>query len=173
MKNLIKLSLFLIIVLGFSMNTFAQASENATASATIVAPITIVKVTDMNFGDVAVQTGTGGTVVLAPGGDRTTGGAGGVTLPVSGATAITAASFTVGGEGAYTYAITLPPGTVTIVSGENDMDVTDFTSDPSGTGTLSSGSQTLNVGATLNVVAGQAAGVYTLADGIEVTVNYN
>jgi len=37
----------------------------------------------------------------------------------------------------------------------------------------SGGSQTLTVGATLNVAAGQVAGTYTNASGVPVTVNYN
>ena len=35
------------------------------------------------------------------------------------------------------------------------------------------GTQTLNVGATLNVTAAQPAGSYTNATGVPVTVNYN
>jgi hypothetical protein len=54
------------------------------------------------------------------------------------------------------------------------MTVNAFTSSPSATGTLSgTGSQTLTVGATLNVAAGQAAGSYTNSTGVLVTVNYN
>jgi len=54
------------------------------------------------------------------------------------------------------------------------MTVNAFTSSPSATGLLSSGgSQTLTVGATLNVAAGQMAGTYTNASGVPVTVNYN
>jgi type 1 fimbria pilin len=41
------------------------------------------------------------------------------------------------------------------------MTVDTFTSNPSGTGTLSGGAQTLNVGATLHVAGAQAAGNYT------------
>jgi hypothetical protein len=54
------------------------------------------------------------------------------------------------------------------------MTVNTFTSSPSVTGALSTGgTQTLTVGATLNVAAGQAAGTYTNATGVPVTVNYN
>ena len=45
-------------------------------------------------------------------------------------------------------------------AGLHTMTVNGFTSTPSGTGALSAGgSQTLTVGATLNVAAGQAAGI--------------
>ncbi len=57
------------------------------------------------------------------------------------------------------------------------MTVTAFTSDPSGTGTLTGGTQTLTVGGTLNVNAGQAAGTYSTASSggtpLTITVNYN
>jgi hypothetical protein len=54
------------------------------------------------------------------------------------------------------------------------MTVDNFTSSPSATGTLSAGgTETLNVGATLNVAAAQASGLYTNATGVPVTVNYN
>ena len=52
------------------------------------------------------------------------------------------------------------------------MTATTFTSDPSGTGTLTGGTQTLNVGATLNVAAAQPAGTY-VSGAFDVTVNYN
>jgi len=74
--------------------------------------------------------------------------------------------------GSSTYSITLPT-TYTITSGANNMTVTTFTSTPSGTGTLSGGTQTVNVGATLSVAASQAAGTYTNGTGFPVTVNYN
>lgn len=151
--------------------SIAQETATATATATIVTPISISKTVDMNFGNVAVQSTTGGTVVLAPAGTRTTTGA--VTLPAVTGT-VTAASFTVGGQGTYTYAITLPTSAVTLSDGaSHTMTVTTFTSNPSGTGALTAGSQTLNVGATLNVAAAQAAGTYVSGTPFNVTVNYN
>ena len=165
-----KIYLLALAVIGFSANSFAQSNVAATtASATIVAPISINKVTDMNFGNVAVQNATAGTVILAPAGTRTK--TGGVSLPATLGT-VTAASFTVTGEGIYTYAITLPTVDVTLISGGNSMIVNTFTSLPSATGALTGGTQTLNVGATLNVSAAQAAGVY-LSPSFNVTVNYN
>jgi len=54
------------------------------------------------------------------------------------------------------------------------MTVSSFVSNPSSTGTLSSsGSQTLDVGATLAVAAAQTPGTYTNSTGVQVTVNYN
>lgn len=148
----------------------AQETASATVTATIVTPISITKDVDMNFGNVAVRSSAGGTVVLTPAGTRTT--TGGVTLPTTAGT-VTAASFTVNGTSGYTYVITLPTTPLTITSGANTMTVTAFTSDPSGTGTLIGGTQVLNVGATLNVSAAQPAGQYVSGTPFNVTVNYN
>ena len=172
MKNFSKVLAIASILIAGSTASFAQATATASASATIITPITIVKNVDMNFGNVAVSATIAGTAILAPAGTRTTGGAGGVTLPATTGT-VAAASFTVSGQANYTYAITLP-STTNITSGGNTMVVNAFTSSPATTGTLSSlGSQTLNVGATLNVNAAQAPGTYTNATGVPVTVNYN
>jgi hypothetical protein len=170
MKTQIRIIALVLFLTGISVSTFAQVSATASASATIVTPIAISKTVDMNFGNVAVST-TAGTVIMTPAGIRTL--TGGVTLPATTGT-VTAASFNVTGAANYTYAITLPGSALTITSGANTMTVSTFTSNPATTGTLSgTGSQTLNVGATLNVTASQAAGTYTSASPFTVTVNYN
>ena len=159
-------------IIAFSASSFAQATATASASATIITPITIIKNVDMNFGNVAVSASLAGTVVLDPAGTRTTAGAGGVTLPSTTGT-VAGADFTVSGQASYTYAITLPSN-ATLTDGTNTMTVNAFTSIPSATGTLSTGgTQDLKVGATLNVSAAQAAGVYTNSTAVPVTVNYN
>ncbi|HEY0611231.1 MAG TPA: DUF4402 domain-containing protein [Chitinophaga sp.] len=154
-----------------SSKAIAQETATATATATIVTPIAITKATDMNFGNVAVQSATAGTVVLPPSATPTRGTTGGVTLPATAGT-VSAASFTVTGEDAYTYSISLP-ASVTITSGSNSMTVNTFTSSPSPTGLLTGGEQTLFVGATLNVAAAQASGTYVSSTPFNVTVNYN
>jgi hypothetical protein len=54
------------------------------------------------------------------------------------------------------------------------MTVDNFTSTPTTSGTLSAaGAQTIDVGATLNVGANQAAGTYVSGTPFSVTVNYN
>jgi hypothetical protein len=168
MKHKFLLTTFMLA--GIATSLHAQETASATATATIVTPISIVKDVDMNFGNVAVRSTAGGTVVLTPAGVRTK--TGGVTLPLTTGT-VSAASFTVSGTGAYTYTITLPSTALTITSGANTMTVTAFTSTPSGTGQLTAGEQTLNVGATLNVATAQPAGVYVSATPFDVTVNYN
>jgi hypothetical protein len=174
MKNIFKsIAIASVAVIGFSNASFAQATATASASANIITPITIVKTVDMNFGNVAVSATLAGTVIMDPAGIRTTGGAGGATLPATTGT-VSAASFTVSGQASYTYDITLP-STATITDGaSHTMTVNSFTSTPSATGTLSAGgTETLTVGATLNISAAQAAGTYTNATAVPVTVNYN
>jgi hypothetical protein len=173
MKNITKIFATAAIIIAGTQVSFAQATATASASATIITPISISKTVDMNFGNIAVSASIAGTAILAPAGTRTTGGAGGVTLPATVGT-VTAASFNVTGQATYTYAITLPSGTINVTSGAITMGLTAFTSSPSATGLLSvGGTQTLTVGATLNVAAAQAAGVYTNATAVPITVNYN
>ncbi len=156
-----------IVMIAFSVNAFGQANATATAAAEIVSPIAISLTTNMSFGNVAVNASPG-TVVLAPAGTRSA--TGGVTLPAT-TGVVAAAVFAVTGTTDYTYTITLP-ASVIVDNGGATMTVNNFTSDPSGTGTLTGGAQTLRVGATLNVAGGQATGTYTSAP-FTVTVNYN
>jgi hypothetical protein len=159
-----------LVLIGFGASANAQSSASATASATIVTPLSIVKNTDMNFGNVAVQATNGGIVQLAPDGSRTR--TGGVTLPAATGT-VSAASFTVTGNGSYTYSISLPSSvTLKHASSPAEMIADAFTSTPSGTGVLTAGTQDILVGASLNVAASQLAGVYT-SENFDVTVNYN
>lgn len=169
MKKIVILFTIIILISGFTDKVSAQTSLSATASAIEVIPITISNSANMNFGNISVGS-TAGSVILAPSGVRSA--VGGVTLPVLTGT-VDNAAFTVSGSVSATYSISLP-SSYTITSGTKTMIINAFTSDPSGIGTISSsGSQILNVGATLNVGAGQAAGTYTNTNGFQVTVNYN
>lgn len=163
------------LVLGASgMAVAADATATASIGATILAPIAITKATDLNFGSFAADAVVAGTVVVAPDSGRTFTGK---TSAVStGAGTVTAAAFNVTGEGVATYSITLPASAVTIsdtATTPNTMSVATFVSNPAGTGTLTGGAQTVNVGATLTVAAGQPAGVYSNTTGLPVTVAYN
>ena len=144
----------------------AQASANATA--TIITPIAIAHVEHLNFGNIVAGTGIG-TVIVDTEGDRTK--TGDVILPTATPGTFNAAEFTVTGLANATYAITLPGSIDISTTGGETMTVTDFTSDPDGTGTLTNGTQTLYVGAKLTVLAAQASGEYTGT--FNVTVAYN
>lgn len=168
MKNITKFFTFSVVILGFSVSSFAQ-SATATATCTIVAGITITKIADMNFGNIVP--GTAGTVVIAPAGTRSVGSG----TPVLSGGTVSAAVFTVSGTGSSTYSISLSPNGYTITNGTHTMTLNAFTSTPSGTGQLTGGSQTLSVGATLSVgiISSNPAGVYTGTEPFTVTVAYN
>ncbi len=173
MKNLIKISLILVAMVAFGATSFAQQTSVAhvATNARIITPINIVGVDALEFGDIAVDATNGGTVTISTAGVAST--TGDVTLPNSGATR-SQATFTVTGEANQTYSITLTNATVVITDGTHNMNVSTFVTDPTPTGTLNgSGTQTLNVGGTLTVAAGQASGTYTNATDLEVTVQYN
>ncbi len=170
MKKATKFLALVIVMVSFAVSSYGQVSATATASATIITPITITKTTDMNFGNVAVNN-TAGTVVMATDNSRTV--TGGCTLPATAGT-VAAAAFGISGVASATYSITLPSSATTITSGANTMTVDTWTSNPTPTGTLDgTGASTLLVGATLHVAGSQAAGTYTSATPFTVTVNYN
>jgi len=166
-----KILAFSIVLLAFTAGAFAQNTdtEQTTATATIVGPLTLTKVSDMNFGTIAVSA-VAGTVQLGTDNSRTP--LGGVTLvpPAAGV----AASFTVAGEANETLAITLPAdGTVTLTGAGPAMAVNGFVHSAGATPSLNgSGAAAFTVGATLSVAANQASGVYTSAN-FPVTVSYN
>ena len=124
---------------------------------------------DMNFGSVSVQPGWGGQVTLYPDGSRYP--TGGVSLPMMGSM-VSPASFYVTGSDNYSYYINLPYYDVYLYNGPYQIDVNSFTSDPSGMGTLTYGSQTLNVGATMYLSGYEAAGTYYSSMPFDVTVTY-
>lgn len=142
------------------------ASASFSATATVVSPIAIAKNADLAFGKFIAN--TGGTVVVSTTGARSQ--TGNVSLISLGSTQ-TAASFAVTGEGTSGYAITLPTSATIASGGGNTMTVGTFNSNPSGTGVLTAGAQTLLVGGTLTVTSGQATGNYT--GSFSIGVDYN
>ena len=153
-----------------SINTNAQtASSTATASASarIVTPLEITKNVDLAFGNIAAGP-SAGTVTIATDGTRN--GNGGVTLITAGSIS-NAAQFSIVGYPSATFAIALP-SSINIENGGFLMSVDNFVSDLGATSTLDGlGEAGLNVGATLNVNAGQEPGLYT--GSFDVTVAYN
>ncbi|MDH5408963.1 MAG: DUF4402 domain-containing protein [Gammaproteobacteria bacterium] len=150
-----------------SMSGSVQAATaTASASATILTPIAIATTTNMSFGDVYADNVSSGTVVLDTAGARTvTGGAS------TGPTAGTAAVFAVTGTPSATYAVTLPATPVTIQNVALDSMTVDTYVSNSGGALSGAGTDSFNVGATLNVGISQPTGSYT--GNFDVTVNYN
>ena len=166
------LNLFAIgMIVGLSNNVMAQNSatvSDATASATLIAPITITEGTQMNFGGVIKAAGT---VTLTNGGVRSSTNLNHFAISQFGT--VTAASFNIGGEGLYTYSISLPT-TISITDqgvGVGTMVVNNFTT-TSPTGALDGdGLGTVLVGADLIVLGTEETGLYSGT--YSVTVAYN
>ncbi|MFZ4400359.1 MAG: DUF4402 domain-containing protein [Bacteroidales bacterium] len=175
MKKLI-IILAIMFFAGFTTKIMAQATENTTAGAKIVAPISITETSALHFGTMAVLAGSPGTCVLSTQGVRSA--TGGVNLSAQTPTAANAA-YNVGGAISTTYAITLP-STITVSNGTPAQDMTinallarTASAGANGlTGTLNgSGADSFTIGGTLNVAAGQPAAVYSGT--FNVTVAYN
>jgi len=126
--------------------------------ARLPAQVTLNKNRDLAFGSMIAGT-SAGTVSIATSGAVTS--TGGVTLIPS---TTSSAAFTLANPASGTnrfYFISLP-GSVTISSGSSTMTVNGIANDPPNIGAINAGtSRVINVGATLNVGANQASGVYT------------
>lgn len=164
------IGLFLMTFAFQSVNAQYDASATSSADATIISPINIEKGADLSFGNI-IASGTPGTVTVDNADARTQ--TGGATFPsVPGI--ISSAEFTVTGLSGSAYSITLPAdNAITLIgpggAGTDEMDLTDFTHNA--TETLTGGTETFKVGATLQVGADENAGAYTAT--FDVIVNYN
>ncbi|SHF54926.1 protein of unknown function [Salegentibacter echinorum] len=146
--------------------TFAQdeakATATANAAADIVSPIGISAQQDLNFGKVANN--TAGTVVVA-----TDGTISASTLSQIGSTSPAAASFNATAANGFNYTIALP-SSVTLSNGTEKITVDNFNHDAGASSQGTGSTQTIGVGATLNVAAEQATGNYK--GKFDVTVTY-
>lgn len=163
------------LVFGASGMAMAQSSteSSATTNATVIAPIAISQSASLEFG--TIVKGTAGTVAIATNDARTDSAAG--LTPGTQVGTVRAASFGITGEGTMTYAITLPADDAVVlatgdgVGNTKQMPLSSFVSNPSGTGTLTAGAQTLLVGATMTLDGSEIAGAYAAT--YSVTVAYN
>ncbi len=152
----------------------AQNSSSATASATttIVQPITITKNNDLGFGTIVRPTTGASTISVAATGNTRTVTGGNATF--ANGNGVSSAAFTVSGEGAQHFSITVP-SSFNMTSGANTLVVT--TSNPTGaTGLLSgsvgsTGSLVLGVGGSFPLATNTASGAYS--GSFVVTVAYN
>lgn len=163
----IKIFALSLVVLGFSATTFGQSlSDAASASATLLVPISIAKTTDMNFGTFA-SSGTEGTITLDYANATTvTGG-----LTKFGGT-ISTATFTVTGDSNKAFSISHPESIVLTGSVSGSLTV-NLVNELGTTGTLVSGTKVIKMGGSITVPANQVAGVYSNTADLKVTVNYN
>lgn len=146
-------------------------SAGTTATATSLTPISLLEVVPMDFGTVAGSS-TASTVILDTVGARTTTG-GAQTLPAGPSSA---ASFQITGSASQTYILTMSASATLESSGGQQMTISSFVNNSSGT-IPASGIENFAVGGTLNLNAAQAAGTYSTTIGAgspySVTVNYN
>lgn len=170
MKKIIVLfaGLFLMSFAAQNLNAQTSATDASATSAHIVKPITLTNNVPLYFGKI-VPTSAAGTVEVTPAGARTF--AGGALVFQNDPTSFTAAEFTVTGENNAGYSIVLPAdGAVTLTGAGTPMPLDDFSTNASGT-LNASGTETFQVGATLNVGVNQTPGTYT--GSFNVTVAYN
>jgi hypothetical protein len=161
--------LFLMTIAVQNVNAQNTATDNAETSATIIAPISISKSVDLDFGKI-VRSSTEGTVVVTPAGARSFGG--GAVIFLNDVN-FSAAEFEILGEADATYSITVNNATFNVEGPGDPMVINTIVTSPT-TGALDNlGEQTIKVGATLNVNASQAAGIYTNNNSLEITVAYN
>ena len=165
MKQVIFILIFFACALSVKGQTSATASF--TASVTIIQPIGITTTSNLNFANLDAQ--SGGVVILTP--DNTRISTGGVELADD--SMVSAAAFEVTGEEGFAFSITLPENDYVLTNGSESMIIKDFTSSLAEGGSISGGSRTVRVGATLNVNPNQTPGVYNSPAPMNVTVNYN
>lgn len=152
-----------------STSAFAQALDDnqaeGSATAEVVAPITLTHVSgaELSFG--TFTAGAGGTVVVTQAG---AGSATGDVVLLTGSTE-SADEFTVAGDANRSFSITVNDDVITHTNGTDTMA---FTTDAATSGTLdASGADSFTVGGTLTVGANQEPGDYAGTYLVEVAYN--
>tara|TARA_R100000655_G_scaffold60688_1_gene99048 strand:- start:889 stop:1395 length:507 start_codon:yes stop_codon:yes gene_type:complete len=160
--------LFSLLIFVSTYESVAQNSATATftASVTIVEPITLQTTRNMNFADVDAQ--YGGQVTLNTDDSRTANG--GAILKNS--TSATAANLKVSGQNGYAYSVQIPEQNIKLSNGSTEIILKDFKTDID-TQTLDKDTQTIKVGATLELQPGLDPGIYSSSTPIAVVVSYN
>lgn len=178
MKKLILISVVICIFLMMPFEqgkaqVYATTEVFATAmlSIVIVVPIAAREISQLNFG--RFIPGTGGTITISPNGNVLT--TSGVVIAAS---APTAGSFAISGQGDATFAINLPDGAAILTNsdGTKTMEVSGWVTVPENGDAnvrLAGGVQTVLLGATLRVGSPEAnpKGLYT--GSYEITFGYN
>lgn len=172
MKNLSIASTLGLLLVSTAAHA-ASASASVTVSVHVVTGMMVTNTIPLEFGNVIPSSSIAGTVTVAATDVVLIGTTGGPALGIP-PPFPSAASFDLKGDADATYAVTLPLTPIYLGS-ETTMDtmaVDVYTSTSTGSGTLdSNGVDTVFVGATLHVAAGQAAGSYTGM--FDISVDYN
>ncbi len=146
-------------------------SAITTATATSLSTLTLTETVPMNFGTVAGASGASTVIMETTGARSVTGGA---QLLATGPG--NAATFQVSGQSSLSYVVSITGPAVLESAGGQQITANNFTHDSSGVLPVG-GTDTFNVGATLNLGPLQPAGSYSTAIGggtpYTVTVNFN
>lgn len=171
-----KLHFALAVVLAMPGVAHAQtsATSSTTASIRVVQPITISKTTDLTFGTAVKPANANSNVVKI---DETTGArtiSGTGDGAILNTTTYSRAAYTVNGEGAQTFSISVNPTVTLTGSPSGSLTVTLTPSATTGTlsGTIgSAGSATFGVGGTVTLASSTSSGNYTGSFNAVVTYN--
>jgi len=161
-----------LVVTMAGLSASLQAVDfDATATANVVAPLTVTENTALDFGDIGA-TASAGSVTISTAGARSS-----TNVTEFATDTGNAADITGDGFGNSTFTLSFTGGTLSDGSG-NTMAVGTFTHNAGATPTLSGGTLNFQVGATLTVGANQTANAYTTAPAsggtpYVITVNYN
>lgn len=157
-----KLTTIVLILMAFTGKVWSQESINGQAYAEVIPALSAFENSQMHFGKFSPEV-EGGQIVLTPEGIRTAQGSvilsGGNSQP---------GRFIITGEEDATYTIQLPtiPAPLLHQGSNKTMMVTNWVSNPpsgTGTGTLTGGTQTVSIGATLVIgsMEDNPVGLYT------------
>ncbi len=166
-----KLGFLLVVMVGFAVSSFGQSKAHANTTVEFVTPISVVN-TDAQALDFAVVSSSdiAGTIDFRPTTTPTITASGGASV-ISGTP--TFAKFTVTGSASESFSIALPSGDIVLSGTTEGVKVGSFESSIGTTSNLVDGTKVFTVGGILTVPAKVAAGTYSNATGLEVTVNYN
>ena len=159
---------FLTLAACSTTTSFAQSSASSETSATIVTPLSMEKLADLEFTNVPVRQASAKinvrhSSVWGKSNRNHTVAAGNVT----------AASFTVSGYPHYAYGVTLP-ATVTMAFGTRTITIGTALSSASANYTLSAhGTDALSIAGTVSVNDQQLVAMNTDTEGFPVTIIYN
>lgn len=154
-------ALYVLLIL-LSLKGWSQSSVTGQAYAEVIAALTAYENNQMHFGKFSPEIG-GGQIILTPDGVRIVQGS----VVLGGGTA-QPGKFIITGESDATYTIQLPSGpAILMLNGSSKtMTVDNWVSIPPagvGSGTLTGGSETVSLGATLNIgsIEDNPVGIYT------------
>jgi hypothetical protein len=164
--------LTIILLIGCMIKANAQltASATATVSATIISPIGTTKLEDLSFGRFSTNSKSG-SIALEDGGTLKV--SGGIKLSENKETGEPAIFSITGDAGSYHISLQPEPIILKRKDGSETMKVSSFTISSSSKAKGNTITETLAIGATLNVGASQAEGRYVTNTPFAVTVHFN